>query len=81
MLETKRRVGRPRKNTTQPVIQKVSKGSHNLLGDIDIVLNGLFPKVEKGVLSSEEASAMLRILVHLKVQSKISPVKFKAESY
>lgn len=81
MIKSKRRVGRPRKNTTEFVVKKVSKESYSLLKDIDIVLNGLFPKVEKGILSSEEASAMLRILVHLKVQSRVKPLSFKNDSY
>tara|TARA_R100000808_G_C2035621_1_gene77479 strand:+ start:29 stop:283 length:255 start_codon:yes stop_codon:yes gene_type:complete len=79
MLEAKRRVGRPRKTTNEIITTKKVVTKHDILKDVDIVLNGLLPKVAKGVLDAEEATAMLRILVHLKIQSKVKPSSFKAE--
>ena len=80
MDQVKRRVGRPRKNTT--VTTTTTKDATvNILKDVDTVLNGLLNQVAKKSINTDEANAMLRILMHLKVRSKVSPSLFKAESY
>jgi len=81
MLETKRKVGRPRKTTNGIVTTKKTDTTPTILKDIDIVLNGLLTQVAKKSINTEEADAMLRILIHLKVRSKIAPSAFKSESY
>ena len=81
MEQVKRRVGRPRKNTTTTSTTKTTNTTISILRDIDIVLNGLLTQVAKKSINTEEADAMLRILIHLKVRSKVAPGSFKAESY
>ena len=81
MLETKRRVGRPRKTTNGIVTTKKTDTTPTILKDVDIVLNGLLTQVAKKALNTDEADAMLRILIHLKVRSKVAPSSFKSESY
>jgi hypothetical protein len=80
MDQVKRRVGRPRKTTTITTT-KVKDDTVNILKDVDTVLNGLLTQVAKKSINTEEADAMLRILIHLKVRSKVAPGSFKAESY
>ena len=80
MDQVKRRVGRPRK-TTITSTTKVKDDTVNILKDVDTVLNGLLTQVAKKSINTEEADAMLRILIHLKVRSKVAPGSFKAESY
>jgi hypothetical protein len=80
MDQVKRRVGRPRKTTTITTT-KVKDDTVNILKDVDTVLNGLLTQVAKKSINTEEADAMLRILIHLKVRSKVAPNSFKAESY
>ena len=82
MDQVKRRVGRPRKNTTiTTTTVKTKDTTVNILKDVDTVLNGLLTQVAKKSINTDEANAMLRILMHLKVRSKVSPSLFKAESY
>ena len=82
MDQVKRRVGRPRKNTTiTTTTVKTKDTTVNILKDVDTVLNGLLNQVAKKSINTDEANAMLRILMHLKVRSKVSPSLFKAESY
>ena len=81
MEQVKRRVGRPRKTTNGIVTTKKTATTPNILADVDIVLNGLLTQVAKKALNTDEADAMLRILIHLKVRSKVAPSSFKAESY
>ena len=80
MDQVKRRVGRPRK-TTITTTTKVKDDTVNILKDVNTVLNGLLTQVAKKSINTEEADAMLRILIHLKVRSKVAPGSFKAESY
>ena len=80
MLPSKKRVGRPRKTTNGAVNIKKETTDINILNDVEIVLNGLLNQVAKKVLNTDEASAMLRILIHLKVQAQVKPAAFKAES-
>ena len=85
---TKRR-GRPRKTIKTAVtdaktvigFKRPKNTEPTILKDIDIALNCIIPKVAKGVLNATEANAMLRILTHLKVQSKVKPASFKNETY
>ena len=82
MDQVKRRVGRPRKNTTiTTTTVKTKDTTVNILKDVDTVLNGLLTQVAKKSINTDEANAMLRILMHLKVRSKVAPSSFKAESY
>ena len=82
MDQVKRRVGRPRKNTTVTTTTVKTKDTTvNILKDVDTVLNGLLTQVAKKSINTDEANAMLRILMHLKVRSKVAPNSFKAESY
>ena len=82
MDQVKRRVGRPRKNTTiTTTTVKTKDTTVNILKDVDTVLNGLLNQVAKKSINTDEANAMLRILMHLKVRSKVAPSSFKAESY
>ena len=81
MDQVKRRVGRPRKNTTiTTTTVKTKDTTVNILKDVDTVLNGLLNQVAKKSINTDEANAMLRILMHLKVRSKVAPSSFKAES-
>ena len=82
MTRITKKVGRPRKTTNGTVsLSKTTAVEFNILKDVNTVLNGLLTQVAKKAINTEEADAMLRILIHLKVQSKLSPNTFKQERY
>ena len=67
MDQVKRRVGRPRKNTTVTTTTVKTKDTTvNILKDVDTVLNGLLNQVAKKSINTDEANAMLRILKTLR---------------